>query len=66
MALKDLVYRRKPSKREIDAAIIALDALDMESNRNIENLTRVVAETALNAAALERVSMRYEAKKRKR
>ncbi len=65
MALKDLVFTH-PSKREIEAVILALDALDMEANRNIDNLTRVVAETALKTAAIERSSIRYKRKNKRK
>ena len=65
MALKDLIFKA-PSKREIAAAELALDNMNFTANRNLADLTRKVAETALRAAAIERSHVRYEAKKRKR
>ena len=64
MALKDLVIKRWPSEREIDAAATALDAMLADPDAN--DFTRRVAETALKAAVMERHTMRLEAKKRKR
>ena len=63
MALKDLVFTA-PTKREIDAAELALDSMNFMANRNMADFTRAVAETALTAAAIERSHVRYEAKKR--